>query len=57
MGWAGNAANAMGSLVNDAWKDAVMRTALDANKKFNNAIKQVPNAASCLQIISSLKML
>ncbi len=47
MGWAGNAANAMGSLVNDAWKDAVMRTALDANKKFNNAIKQVPNAASC----------
>ena len=47
MGWAGNAANAMGSLVNDAWKDAVMRTALDANKKFNNAIKQVPKAASC----------
>ena len=37
----------MGSLVNDAWKDAVMRTALDANKKFSNAIKQVPNAASC----------
>ena len=49
MGWAGNAANAMGSLVNDAWKDAVMRTALDANKKFNNAIKQVPNAASCFK--------
>ena len=47
MGWAGNAANAMGNLVNDAWKDAVMRTALDANKKFSNAIKQVPNAASC----------
>ena len=49
MGWAGNAANAMGSLVNDAWKDAVMRTALDANKKFNNAIKQVPGAADCFE--------
>tara|TARA_B000000532_G_scaffold38219_1_gene27541 strand:+ start:1 stop:1149 length:1149 start_codon:yes stop_codon:yes gene_type:complete len=49
MGWAGNAANAMGNLVNDAWKDAVMRTALDANKKFNNAIKQVPGAADCFE--------
>ena len=42
LGWAGNAADAMGNLIEDAWKDAILRTALDANKKFKGSINAVP---------------